>query len=41
MARAKAKKSAAGKMSIDAMRQLINKQAGMSVAYNLQEENPT
>ena len=38
---AKAKKSAAGKMSIDAMRQLINKQAGMSVAYNLQEENPT
>jgi len=38
---AKAKKSAAGKMSIDAMRQLINKQAGMSVAFNLQEENPT
>jgi len=38
---AKRKKSTAGKMSIDAMRQMINKTAGMNVAHNLQEENPT
>ena len=38
---AKRKKSTAGKMSIDDMRQMINKAAGMDVAHNLEEENPT
>ena len=38
---AKRKKSTAGKMSIDAMRQMINKTAGMSVAHSLEEDNPT
>jgi len=38
---AKRKKNTAGKMSIDAMRQMINKTAGMSVAHNLEEDNPT
>ena len=35
------KKSKAGKLSIDQMRQLINKKAGIEVAHNLTEENPT
>ena len=34
-------KSAAGKLSISDMRKLINKKAGMNVAHNLKEENPT
>jgi len=38
---AKRKKNSAGKLSIDAMRQMINKSAGMNVAHNLQEDNPT
>jgi len=38
---AKRKKSTAGKLSIDAMRQMINKSAGMDVAHNLEEDNPT
>ena len=38
---AKRKKSTAGKMSIDDMRQMINKAAGMDVAHNLEKENPT
>ena len=35
------KKSKAGKLSIDQMRQLINKKAGIEVAHNLTEDNPT
>ena len=35
------KKSAAGNMSIDDMRKMINGQAGMNVAHNLEEDNPT
>ena len=31
----------AGKLSIDKMRGIINKKAGMSVAHNLRNENPT
>jgi len=31
----------AGKISISSMRELINKKAGMSVAHNLTEDNPT
>ena len=38
---AKRKKNTAGKLSIDAMRQMINKSAGMDVAHNLEEDNPT
>jgi len=38
---AKIKKSKAGKLSIDQMRQLINKKAGIEVAHNLTEDNPT
>ena len=38
---AKRKKNNAGKMSIADMRQLINKSAGMNVAHNLEEANPT
>ena len=38
---AKRKKNTAGKMSIADMRQLINKSAGMNVAHNLEEDNPT
>ncbi len=38
MARTKTK---AGKLSIDQMRQLINKKAGMNVAHSLKDENPT
>ena len=38
---AKRKKNNAGKMSIADMRQLINKSAGMNVAHNLEEDNPT
>ena len=37
----KIKKSKAGKLSIDQMRQLINKKAGIEVAHNLTEDNPT
>jgi len=37
----KRKRNVAGKMSVDEMRQLINKQAGMQVAHNLEEDNPT
>ena len=35
------KKQNAGKLSIADMRKLVNKKAGMTVAHNLQEENPT
>jgi recombination protein RecA len=38
MAKAKVK---TGKLSIDQMRQLINKKAGIAVAHNLTEDNPT
>ena len=38
---ARAKKTKAGKLSIDQMRQLINKKAGIEVAHNLTEDNPT
>tara|TARA_Y100000034_G_scaffold17707_1_gene19484 strand:- start:24 stop:1139 length:1116 start_codon:yes stop_codon:yes gene_type:complete len=38
---AKRKKSTAGSMSTDDMRKLINSQAGMDVAHNLEEDNPT
>ena len=38
---ARAKKAKAGKLSIDQMRQLINKKAGMNVAHSLKDENPT
>ena len=38
---AKRKKSTAGKMSTDDMRRMINKAAGMDVAHNLEEDNPT
>ena len=34
-------KTKAGKLSIDQMRQLINKKAGIEVAHNLTEDNPT
>ena len=37
----KRKKSTAGNLSIDEMRKLINSQAGMNVAHNLEEDNPT
>ena len=36
-----AKKSKAGRLSIGDMRNLINKKAGISVAHNLTEQNPT
>ena len=36
-----AKAVKAGKLSIDRMRDLINRKAGMSVAHNLKDENPT
>ena len=35
------KKTTSGKLSIDDMRKMINKKAGMNVAHNLREENPT
>jgi len=35
------KKSSTGKLSMDDMRKLINKKAGMVVAHNLNEANPT
>ena len=35
------KSKGAGKLSIADMRDLINKKAGLSVAHNLSEENPT
>jgi len=38
---AKKSKSSAGKLSLQEMQKLVNKQAGMNVAHNLQEENPT
>ena len=38
---ARTKKTKAGKLSIDQMRQLINKKAGIEVAHNLKEDNPT
>ena len=38
---ARTKKTKAGKLSIDQMRQLINKKAGIEVAHNLTEDNPT
>ena len=31
----------AGRLSMDDMRNMINKRAGMSVAHNLKKENPT
>jgi len=36
-----ARKSTTGKLSMSEMRKLINKKAGMNVAHNLKEENPT
>tara|TARA_R100000808_G_scaffold25043_2_gene60798 strand:- start:2069 stop:3202 length:1134 start_codon:yes stop_codon:yes gene_type:complete len=36
-----AKAVKAGKLSIDRIRDLINRKAGMSVAHNLKDENPT
>ena len=36
-----AKPVKAGKLSIDKMRDLINRKAGMSVAHNLKDQNPT
>jgi recombination protein RecA len=38
---ARSSKTKAGKLSIDQMRQLINKKAGIEVAHNLTEDNPT
>jgi recombination protein RecA len=38
---ARTKKVKAGKLSVDQMRQLINKKAGVEVAHNLTEDNPT
>jgi len=38
---AKRTKSSAGKLSMTDMRKMINKKAGMNVAHNLKEENPT
>ena len=38
---AKKTKSSSGKLSMADMRKLINKKAGMNVAHNLKEENPT
>ena len=38
---ARSTKAKAGKLSIDQMRQLINKKAGIEVAHNLTEDNPT
>ena len=35
------KSTPTGKLSMSAMQKLINKKAGMNVAYNLKEENPT
>ena len=35
------KTNSTGKISIADMRKLINKKAGMNVAHNLKEENPT
>jgi len=35
------KNQSAGKLSIGDMRKLVNKKAGMTVAHNLQEDNPT
>ena len=40
MARTK-KSNGAGKLSISQMRDLINKKAGIEVAHNLTEDNPT
>ncbi len=34
-------KNSTGKLSMDEMRKLINKRAGMNVAHNLKDENPT
>jgi len=36
-----AKRTSTGKLSMSEMRKLINKKAGMNVAHNLKEENPT
>ena len=36
-----AKRKKLGKLNLDEMRSLINKKAGMHVAYDLKEENPT
>ena len=36
-----AKKQKAGRLSIADMRNMINKKAGLSVAHNLKEKNPT
>ena len=38
---AKKTKSSAGKLSMADMRNMINKKAGMNVAHDLKEENPT
>ena len=38
---ARTKKVKTGKLSMDEMRGLINKQAGCEVAFNLNEDNPT
>ena len=36
-----AKQPKAGKLSTNDMRKMINKTAGMNVAHNLKEDNPT
>jgi len=36
-----AKRKKLGKLNLDEMRSLINKKAGMNVAYDLTEDNPT
>ena len=38
---AKAKKQKAGKLSIADMRKIINKKAGITVAHDLGDDNPT
>ena len=37
----KQKVEKAGKLSIKEMQKLVNKRAGMEVAFDLQEDNPT
>jgi len=41
MRMARSKSTKAGKLSLSDMRALINKKAGINVAHNLTEENPT
>jgi recombination protein RecA len=41
MATGKNKKESAGKVSIDQLRELLNKKSGREVSFDLQEDNPT